>query len=244
MANLRPQLPETAGLDAADHLEAVLAHGARVDRFLYDDGGGLAVDAARIRAFGVEPVSAPRGAPRRPRPRSGTVGDRPPCSAVVQVSNPCVSEGTNGGSCRDQRIRAHRPLVHAGAAQPRRRRRRRAGGGQRPDGRQPHRRVPAQARLRRRHAGQRHPRHRQRHLDRRPRGPQARGHGPGRDPVERPRRRRRDRVHRPLHRTREGGRPPRRQRRSGDHLRPERRRRRHHLHGRQRRGLRRRRHRP
>jgi uncharacterized cofD-like protein len=58
VANLRPQLPETAGLDAADHLEAVLAHGARVDRFLHDDGAGLAVDAARIRAFGVEPVSA------------------------------------------------------------------------------------------------------------------------------------------------------------------------------------------
>ena len=36
VANLRPQIPETAGLDAADHLAAVLAHGARVDRFLYD----------------------------------------------------------------------------------------------------------------------------------------------------------------------------------------------------------------
>ena len=79
----------------------------------------------------------------------------------------------------------------------------------------------------------------QRHLDRRSRRPQARGHGSGRDPVERPRRRCRDRVDRALHRTREGGRSPRRQRRSGDHLRPERRRRRHHLHGRQRLGLRR-----
>ena len=58
VANLRPQVPETAGLDAADHLEAVLAHGARVDTFLHDDGGGLVVDSARIRAFGVEPVSA------------------------------------------------------------------------------------------------------------------------------------------------------------------------------------------
>ena len=87
--------------------------------------------------------------------------------------------------------------------------------------------------------GQRHPRHRRRHLDRRPRRPQARGHGPGRDPVERPRRRRRDRVDRALHRTREGGRPPRRQRRSRHHLRAERRRRRHHLHGRQRLRLRR-----
>jgi uncharacterized cofD-like protein len=63
VANLRPQVPETSGLDAADHLEAVLAHGARVDRFLHDDGGGLAVDTARIRAFGVEAVSAPVARP-------------------------------------------------------------------------------------------------------------------------------------------------------------------------------------
>lgn len=56
VANLRPQIPETAGMDAADHLAAVLAHGARVDRFLFDRGGGLEVDADRIRALGVEPV--------------------------------------------------------------------------------------------------------------------------------------------------------------------------------------------
>ena len=36
VANLRPQVPETDGLDGADHLAAVLAHGARVDTFLYD----------------------------------------------------------------------------------------------------------------------------------------------------------------------------------------------------------------
>ncbi len=58
VANLRPQVPETAGMDAADHLAAVLAHGARVDRFLYDLGGGLPVDAGRVRALGVEPVGA------------------------------------------------------------------------------------------------------------------------------------------------------------------------------------------
>ena len=46
---------------------------------------------------------------------------------------------------------------------------------------------------------------RQRLRDRRPRGPQARGDGPGRDPVERPRRRRRHRVDRHLHRPGEGG---------------------------------------
>jgi uncharacterized cofD-like protein len=58
VANLRPQIPETAGMDAADHLAAVRAHGARVDRFLFDLGGGLHVDAGRVRALGVEPVGA------------------------------------------------------------------------------------------------------------------------------------------------------------------------------------------
>jgi uncharacterized cofD-like protein len=62
VANLRPQVPETSGLDVADHLEAVLAHGARVDRFLYDTGGGLPVDVPRLEAlgetFGVQSVAA------------------------------------------------------------------------------------------------------------------------------------------------------------------------------------------
>ena len=40
VANLRPQVPETAGLDATDHLEAVLEHGVRVDSFVYDEHGG------------------------------------------------------------------------------------------------------------------------------------------------------------------------------------------------------------
>jgi hypothetical protein len=51
-------VPETAGLDAADHLAAVLAHGARVDRFLHQRDGVLAVDPVRIRSFGVEAVPA------------------------------------------------------------------------------------------------------------------------------------------------------------------------------------------
>ena len=58
VANLRPQIPETAGLDAADHLAAVVAHGARVDRFLHQRDGVLAADPARIRALGAEPVPA------------------------------------------------------------------------------------------------------------------------------------------------------------------------------------------
>jgi uncharacterized cofD-like protein len=57
VANLRPQLPETAGLDATDHLTAVLDHGGRVDTFLYDEEGQLAADEDRIRARGVQPVA-------------------------------------------------------------------------------------------------------------------------------------------------------------------------------------------
>jgi uncharacterized cofD-like protein len=56
VANLRPQQPETAGLDATDHLRAVKEHGARVDAFLYQRDGALAADDAVIRDWGVEPV--------------------------------------------------------------------------------------------------------------------------------------------------------------------------------------------
>jgi uncharacterized cofD-like protein len=59
VCNLRPQIPETAGMDAADHLAAVLAHGARVDCFLHDTGDGLVVDRGRLDALGVEVVAAP-----------------------------------------------------------------------------------------------------------------------------------------------------------------------------------------
>lgn len=59
VSNLRPQVPETADMDAADLLAAVVAHGARVDRFLHDDGRGLVVDDERIRGLGAEPVAAP-----------------------------------------------------------------------------------------------------------------------------------------------------------------------------------------
>jgi uncharacterized cofD-like protein len=59
VANLRPQVPETAGMDIADHLAAVLAHGVRVDRYLYDTGGGLPLDPDRLDALGVEALAAP-----------------------------------------------------------------------------------------------------------------------------------------------------------------------------------------
>jgi uncharacterized cofD-like protein len=58
VCNLRPQIPETYGLDATDHVRAALEHGARVDRFLYQAGGALAADEEAIRALGVEPVAA------------------------------------------------------------------------------------------------------------------------------------------------------------------------------------------
>jgi 2-phospho-L-lactate transferase/gluconeogenesis factor (CofD/UPF0052 family) len=58
LANLRPQPPETTGLDATDHLRAVLAHGVRVDAFVYQEAGELAADVDQIRAWGVEPVGA------------------------------------------------------------------------------------------------------------------------------------------------------------------------------------------
>jgi uncharacterized cofD-like protein len=63
VSNLRPQVPETAGMDAADLLAAVLAHGARVDRFLHDTGDGLPVDTGRLHELGVEAVAAPVARP-------------------------------------------------------------------------------------------------------------------------------------------------------------------------------------
>jgi uncharacterized cofD-like protein len=58
LANLRPQIPETAGLDGAGHLAAVLEHGGRVDVFLYASNGALAVDEAAVRARGALPEAA------------------------------------------------------------------------------------------------------------------------------------------------------------------------------------------
>ena len=58
VCNLAPQVPETLGLDATDHLRAVLDHGARVDTFLYHLRSELAADEFAIRELGVEPVAA------------------------------------------------------------------------------------------------------------------------------------------------------------------------------------------
>jgi uncharacterized cofD-like protein len=58
VANLRAEVPEAAGLDTVDHLEAVLDHGGRVDTYLLCDRSPLGVDPAAVEARGVRPVIA------------------------------------------------------------------------------------------------------------------------------------------------------------------------------------------
>ena len=57
VCNLQPQPPETTGLDGADHLRAVLDHGARVDVFLTEVDGALAADETLVRSWDVRPVA-------------------------------------------------------------------------------------------------------------------------------------------------------------------------------------------
>jgi uncharacterized cofD-like protein len=63
VGNLRHQDAETEGLDAADHLEAVLDHGGRVDVFLAAEPGVLAIDPGRIRGLGATLATADVGDP-------------------------------------------------------------------------------------------------------------------------------------------------------------------------------------
>jgi uncharacterized cofD-like protein len=61
--NLEPQVPETAGLDAVDHLRAVQDLGLCVDQVVVDDRCRLAGDRGRLESLGVrvsvEPVARP-----------------------------------------------------------------------------------------------------------------------------------------------------------------------------------------
>jgi uncharacterized cofD-like protein len=57
VCNLHPQPPETTGLDGGDHLRAVLDHGTRVDVFLTEADGALAVDPALVSEWGVRLVT-------------------------------------------------------------------------------------------------------------------------------------------------------------------------------------------
>ena len=88
VANLRAQPPETAGLDATDHLRAVLDHGVRVDTFLYERHGALPVDEDRIRAWGVRPVGVALGS------RSGLVHD--PAKLAQTLADLLESDQTRG----------------------------------------------------------------------------------------------------------------------------------------------------
>lgn len=58
VVNLAPQVPETEGLDATEHLRAVLESGVRVDQMVAHLGSSLAVDSAAIAALGVRLVTA------------------------------------------------------------------------------------------------------------------------------------------------------------------------------------------
>lgn len=78
VCNLRPQIPETEGLTAADHLRVVLDHGGRVDVFLYDPAGRLEVMENEIRQLGAEPVAASLGDP------TGAVHDPDRLGAALQ----------------------------------------------------------------------------------------------------------------------------------------------------------------
>jgi uncharacterized cofD-like protein len=63
VSNLEPQMPETEGLDAVDHLRAVLEHGARVDVLLAPSDGTLPAEESAVEALGVRPVCAPLAVP-------------------------------------------------------------------------------------------------------------------------------------------------------------------------------------
>jgi uncharacterized cofD-like protein len=58
VANLRAEVPEAEGLDAVDHLDAVLDHGGRVDTYLLAEHARLTADPDAIAARGVRPLIA------------------------------------------------------------------------------------------------------------------------------------------------------------------------------------------
>ena len=138
VANLRPQLPRPPGSTPPTTWRRCwpTAPGS-IASCTTTAAGSPSTPRGSVRS-GCEPVVGAAWPPRRPRPRSGTVGEGAPGSAVVQVSNPlwrepmAVRVGINGFG------RIGRSFTRA-LLGPGRRRRRRAGGGERPDGRQPDR---------------------------------------------------------------------------------------------------------
>ncbi len=59
VANLRSQRPETEGLDADDHVRAILGHGGRIDTLVVDPDAALVPSPEVLDAHAVRLVSAP-----------------------------------------------------------------------------------------------------------------------------------------------------------------------------------------
>ncbi len=91
VANLRPQVPETVRDGLADHLAAVLAHGARVDCFLHDTGDGLPVDPDRL--------AGSRGGGRGRRRSPGPTGSRTTINSWHGPSVLCCSQPISTWRC-------------------------------------------------------------------------------------------------------------------------------------------------
>lgn len=58
IGNLVPEIPETEGLDAADHVRVLLDHGGRIDTYLADPAAELAFNASEIEALGITCITA------------------------------------------------------------------------------------------------------------------------------------------------------------------------------------------
>lgn len=58
VGNLVPEIPETEGLTATDHVKVVLDHGGRIDTYVADPGAELAVDVSDLEALGIACISA------------------------------------------------------------------------------------------------------------------------------------------------------------------------------------------
>ncbi|HJS97149.1 MAG TPA: uridine diphosphate-N-acetylglucosamine-binding protein YvcK [Solirubrobacteraceae bacterium] len=59
ICNLAPQVPETAGMSAGDHLAALHRHGVRIDTVLHDPAAGLRLTQPEVAAFDVRDVARP-----------------------------------------------------------------------------------------------------------------------------------------------------------------------------------------
>ncbi|MFZ4515994.1 MAG: gluconeogenesis factor YvcK family protein [Acidimicrobiia bacterium] len=62
VGNLEPEIPETEGLNGADHAQAILDHGGRIDTLLIDPSGALPFEAAVIANLGITCVKEPMAA--------------------------------------------------------------------------------------------------------------------------------------------------------------------------------------